>query len=234
MGSGASSGKQETEFYWDYRSPPSRCAHMTLVALGEKFTPKPIDLFKGEHKKPEYLAINPAGKVPALKVGNFRLNESKAIACYLCNRSNTAAAKKLYPRGAQQRAEVDRLLLIAGDVMDLIQKQIAMFTVLFGGGQPKPENIDEAAKGLKIVADYLGNNNWLTGNTMTLADIFCISPFLLYDMATTEDMQKDFYSREGGSTVKAWMKRYKDLPYYDEVNAKGIQDIGDAYRSKLN
>jgi glutathione S-transferase len=38
-----------------------------------------VDLFKGEHKTPEYLAINPRGQVPALVDGDVRVYESVAI-----------------------------------------------------------------------------------------------------------------------------------------------------------
>merc|ERR1739838_1262583 len=65
--SSSSSSGGQVEFYWDPVSPPSRCVHMTLKALGEKLVAKHLDLFKGEHKTEEYLKINPAGKVPAIK-----------------------------------------------------------------------------------------------------------------------------------------------------------------------
>ena len=52
-----------------------RCVHMVLKALGEPFVEKKLDLFKGEHKSPEFLKINPEGKVPAIKHGNFSLGE---------------------------------------------------------------------------------------------------------------------------------------------------------------
>ena len=73
--SSSSSSGGQVEFYWDPVSPPSRCVHMTLMALGEKFVAKHLDLFKGEHKTEEYLKINPAGKVPAIKCGDFTLSE---------------------------------------------------------------------------------------------------------------------------------------------------------------
>merc|ERR1739838_600936 len=53
--SSSSSSGGQVEFYWDPVSPPSRCVHMTLMALGEKFVAKHLDLFKGEHKTEEYL-----------------------------------------------------------------------------------------------------------------------------------------------------------------------------------
>jgi len=56
-------------------SPPSRSALMTLKVLGLDFETKIVDLFNREHRKPEYLAINPLGLVPSLVDGNLSLHE---------------------------------------------------------------------------------------------------------------------------------------------------------------
>jgi len=56
-------------------SPPSRFVHMVLMHLNLKFNTKEVDYFGGEHKSPEYEAINPAKALPALKDGNFCLAE---------------------------------------------------------------------------------------------------------------------------------------------------------------
>lgn len=45
-----------------------------------------VDLFKGEHKEPAYLAINPSGQVLTLEDGDFRLTVSSAILKYLADK----------------------------------------------------------------------------------------------------------------------------------------------------
>jgi glutathione S-transferase len=45
-----------------------------------------LDMQAGEHLKPEYLAINPVGKVPAIVDGDFQLWESGAILLYLADK----------------------------------------------------------------------------------------------------------------------------------------------------
>jgi len=227
------SSSDPVEFYWDPVSPPSRCVHMTLKALGEKFVEKRLELFKGETKTPEFLKINPAGKVPAIKVGSFTMSESRAIACYLCNKYNTPTSNKLYPKDAQARAEVDRLLLLSDDVQGAIMKQIKLFEVMFGGGKPDEDQLPEAAKGLKMCADFLGDKRFLAGNNVTIADFFMATAFILYDMATDESVQDKFYGHEGGDKVSAWMKRVRGLPYFDEVNKDANEKLGSLYRAKL-
>jgi glutathione S-transferase len=57
--------------------------HWMLEELGVEYTTKDIDLRKGEHRMPEYLALNPTGQVLTLEVDGFILAESLAITRYL-------------------------------------------------------------------------------------------------------------------------------------------------------
>ena len=63
------------KFYHFNASQPSRAVLMTLKALGLDFEVKNIDLLKVEQKAPEYLKVNPRGKVPAMTDGNLALHE---------------------------------------------------------------------------------------------------------------------------------------------------------------
>jgi len=63
-----------TIYYLDM-SFPCRSVAMTLKALKLDYEIEVIDLFKGEQKSPEFLAINPRGKIPALKDGDFTIYE---------------------------------------------------------------------------------------------------------------------------------------------------------------
>jgi glutathione S-transferase len=61
-------------------------AHLHLTDIEHSL----IRLQKGEHRHPDYLAINPMGKVPALRDGDLLLWESNAIAQYLAERAGAA------------------------------------------------------------------------------------------------------------------------------------------------
>ncbi len=79
-----------------YEFGPTRSirARWALQELGVDFEPITVNLVAGEHRRPEFLAINPAGKVPVLVDGDLALNESVAIVLYLADKYPT---KRLIP-----------------------------------------------------------------------------------------------------------------------------------------
>jgi glutathione S-transferase len=70
-----------------YHASPSRSsiALWMLEEIGEPYDIKLLDLSKGDQQKPDYLAINPMGKVPALKHGDTVITEAAAICTYLAD-----------------------------------------------------------------------------------------------------------------------------------------------------
>ena len=86
-----------------YYSPGacSMASHITLEEAGAEYEPKLISTAKGEQRTPEYLAINPRGKVPALKIGTDVLTENVAILTYVARRFPDA---NLLPNDTYQKA----------------------------------------------------------------------------------------------------------------------------------
>src|ERR1700687_3524295 len=72
--------------YWNNGSA-SITAHMALEESGAPYTLKFVDMDKDEHKSPEYLKLNPNGKVPTLLIdGKRAMFETAAIAMYIADR----------------------------------------------------------------------------------------------------------------------------------------------------
>ncbi|MES2623681.1 MAG: glutathione S-transferase family protein [Pseudomonadota bacterium] len=66
---------------------PNSCAlasHIALEQVGVPYEARRVDFSKNEQKQPEYLAINPKGRVPALVTERGVLTETPAILAYLC------------------------------------------------------------------------------------------------------------------------------------------------------
>jgi glutathione S-transferase len=70
-----------------YHAAPSRSsiARWMLEEVGEPYELNLLDLAGGEQQKPDYLAVNPMGKVPALRHGDVVITEAAAICAYLAD-----------------------------------------------------------------------------------------------------------------------------------------------------
>jgi glutathione S-transferase len=70
-----------------YHAAPSRSSivHWMLEELGEPYDIHLLSFKKGENRSPEFLAVNPMGKLPTLKHGDAVITEAAAICCYLAD-----------------------------------------------------------------------------------------------------------------------------------------------------
>jgi glutathione S-transferase len=90
-------------FFYASGSPWAWRTHMALEEKGLPYEGTLIAFSSGDLKKPDYLAINPHGKVPAMIDGDLKLYESQAILEYL---EDKYPAKPLLPADAAARALV--------------------------------------------------------------------------------------------------------------------------------
>jgi len=96
-----------------YGTPVSRAAivqwYLEEIAVPYEFVR--LDLKAGEHQKPDYLAINPMGKVPAIADGDFTLWESGAILLYLAEKYGKM------PESPEYRAQAGQWVLFANSTL---------------------------------------------------------------------------------------------------------------------
>jgi glutathione S-transferase len=86
----------------------SLASHIMLEEAGAKFDAQRLNLREGEHKRPEYLAINPKAKVPALVDDGGVITENPAILSYIAD--THPQANLLAPPGDLQRAKAQEWL----------------------------------------------------------------------------------------------------------------------------
>jgi glutathione S-transferase len=93
-----------------YHNPMSRgrIVHWMLEEVGAPYETKVLDLAKGEHKTPAYLAVNPMGKIPAIVHGDTVVTETAAICAYLADAF--PSAKLAPPPGDRARGTYYRWL----------------------------------------------------------------------------------------------------------------------------
>jgi glutathione S-transferase len=175
------------KLYINPLSPNVRRVRLTAAFLGQKLEEKSLDFTKGEHKSPEYLALNPNGAVPTLVDGDFVLTESRAIMQFL-------AAKKpesgLLPRDEQARADVTRWLFwdsshFSPQVGTLVFER--MLKPMFGMGEPNSSKIEEALTNFRrfaaVLNGHLEGKRYVVGNALTLADLTLASTLMYVKQA---------------------------------------------------
>ncbi len=163
-------------------SPNALRTRAVIYELGLEPEIIDIDISKGQNRTPEYLKLNPNGKVPTLVDGDVVIWESRAINAYLATLKPEA---NLYPVAPAARALVDQWSYWQAIHLGPAMQKIAFERVqkkLFGRGEP-----DEAAIAgeVKTVTDLLGvldgalaGKEWITG-ALSLADFALASTFML-------------------------------------------------------
>lgn len=152
-----------------YHASPSRSSIVLwmLEEVGQPYDIKLIRLSAGDNLNPEYLAINPMGKVPALKHGDVVITEVAAICAYL---ADEFPDKKLnIPVGTPKRGEYFKWLFFGPSVIEPAMTDRAF---------PRKEDPRAAALGwrdfdtvLDIVSNAVAKGPFLMGEQFTAADI---------------------------------------------------------------
>ena len=95
-------------------------AHIALHEVGVSFEARPLSFRRRENRAPEYLAINPEGKVPTLVIDGRPLTEVAAILFYLARRFPDAG---LLPRDAEGEAQAVSWMSFAAATLHPTRKQ---------------------------------------------------------------------------------------------------------------
>jgi glutathione S-transferase len=156
-----------------YEFAPTRSIRVrwTLQELGVDFEAVTVNLMAGEHRRPDFLAVNPAGKLPVLVDGDFMLTESVAIVLYLAEKY---AEKGLFPANLRQRAEVHRWLLFAATELEQPLWRISRHTALYPEDQRLPGDVPLASMEFRemaaVLAKHMQGRQFVVGERVTVAD----------------------------------------------------------------
>ena len=157
-----------------YEFGPTRSIRVrwTLQELGVDFEPVRVNLLAAEHQRPEFLKINPAGKIPVLVDGDLVLTESVAIVLYLAEKY---ADKGLLPAGLEERAQVNRWLLFAATELEQPLWRISRHTALYPEEQRLPGDVILAGREFKdmaaVLEKHMQGRQFVAGDSVTVADL---------------------------------------------------------------
>lgn len=146
-------------------------AEWVLRELDVDFEYVQVDVTKGEHRRPEFLALNPAGKLPVLVDDDLVLSESIAIVLYLAEKY---PEKGFLPTDLRARAEVYRWLLFTATELEQPIWRIARHTHQYPVEKRLPAEIPLARQDFldmaAVMEEHLETRPVLVGGSVTVAD----------------------------------------------------------------
>ena len=152
-----------------YHAAPSRSSVVLwmLEELGQPYEVKVIKLSEGDNLKPDYLAINPMGKVPALKHRDTVITELAAICTYLAD--EFPQARLNVPIGTPQRGVYLKWLFFGPGCLE---------PAVIDRAAPRKEPARRAMLGygdfdttMDVIAKAVEKGPWLMGEQFTAADV---------------------------------------------------------------
>ena len=187
-------------------SPRARKVMAVAAHLNLPYELQIVDLTKGEQRKPEYLKLNPNGRMPTLVDGDFVLWESNAIVQYLAEKKGDG----LWARDQRGKSDILRWLF-----WDMAHWDAACATLLFehlikgvlGLGAADPAKVKEGEERFRqvggVLDGHLKGREWISGDAPTVADYAIAAP-LTY--AVNCKMPLD-----GMGNLKSWFARVEQL-----------------------
>jgi len=192
-----------------YGFPPTRSVRVlwTLRELDVDFEFVNVDPSRGELRRPEFLAVNPAGKLPVLVDGDFVLTESVAIVLYLAEKY---PEKGLLPAGLRARAEVNRWLLFCATELEQPLWRITRHRLLYPPEKRLAAEIPIAREDFldmaAVLERHMEGRQFLVGDKATVADF--VAAYTL-DMASVMD---ELELLDGLPRLRAFMERMYERP----------------------
>lgn len=152
-----------------YHNPMSRAAivRWMLEETGASYETVLLD-YEGAMKTPEYLAINPMGKIPAIRHGDTVVTECAAICAYLAEAFPDAG---LAPRDNAERGAYYRwLFFAAGPVESAINDR--MLGLEIPAEREKMIGYGNYDRVVDVLDGFFARNDYVTGSRFTAADVY--------------------------------------------------------------
>lgn len=210
------------DLFWGSGSPFAWRVMLTLEIKKLPYQSSLLEFSKQQHKAPAYLELNPRGKVPTLKDGDFVIYESIAIMAYLDRKYPEPPIFGKTPEEAgaiwQTVCETESYLVPAGDKI--------IRPMFFGKGLDQVEQIQEAAESarreLRSIDARLRASAWLVGGAISAADIVVFPLIQLLLRAASKEAAAPFRLgliplAEHYPNIARWVERIEALPGYERT-----------------
>ena len=196
---------EKLTLYFHPRTRSTR-ARWLLEELGVDYDLELVKLFEGAHKRADYLAIHPLGKVPALRHGDQVMFESLGICLYLADRFPEAGLAP--PINDPRRVDYYQWMAFSTSTLEPV-----VFRVLTDEGQD-PKKLEQAKTDFTAISDLfestLRNRLFLLGDVFSAADVMN-GGLMAWSYSSGLVMP--------GSAVEQWVQRITARPAFARGDA---------------
>ena len=217
------------DLYYRPLSAPCRSVIMVAKELNIQLELKELQV----DPDGDFLKINPWQTVPTMvdhDNNGFILWESRAIMKYLVNQYSPGHS--LYPSDVKKRSEIDKFLYLD---MGTIYKSLFdwYYPVLQKGQAIDGEKVEIFNGKLALLDGLIGSNQFVTGDTLSLADLALVSTLSLVMEETPIYMKIQLMMEK--PNIDRWLSDLKSsLPYYDEINKEASQQLKEFIEAKMS
>jgi glutathione S-transferase len=188
-----------------------------LKELDADFEFVPVNLLAGEHRHPEFLRLNPAGKVPVLVDDDIVIPESAAIVLYLADKYRE---KGLMPAGLAERAQAYRWIMFAVTELEQPLWRISKHTAIYPEDKRSPADIalarEEFLAMASVLDHHLEGRSFIVGDDVTVAD--CVTAYLV-------DWADELHLIDKFAQLRAYLERMYARPTAPQRIAEAFRTI---------
>lgn len=194
---------------YSLNSPNGVKASIMLEETGLPYEPHLVDIGNGESHLPEFLALNPNGKIPAIIDPHgpggapLALFESGAILLYLADKTG-----KFIPADPARRWETIQWMFFQMASIGPMFGQVGFFNKFAGKAyedkRPLERYVNEAKRLLGVLDERLAGRRWLMGDDYTIADIATLG---WVDNLITFYEARELVGYDSFANVAGWLER---------------------------
>jgi len=212
------------ELWWGSGSPYSWRALLALEYKQLPYVSHLVQFAKQEHKAPQMLQMNPRGRVPVLRDGDYVCFESLAILYYL---------ERKYPDSppllGRTPEEAGTIVRVISEFQAYVEEHIkkVIYAILFQAGEGG--HSDEVTRAMHLLAaeartinERLATSAWVVGENFSAADVVIFPGIRMLLRALERREASELRNRwlpldANFPAIAAWIKRVEELPGYDRT-----------------
>lgn len=212
------------DVYWGSGSPYSWRVLLALELKGLPYTSHLLQFDRQDHQAPQMLAMNPRGRVPVLKDGDYVVFESLAVLYYL---DLKYPEPPIFGRSPEEAAVIMRVIC---EFQAYTEEHLAKICRVLEAGGPIPAPLrDEITDAMHVVAreartieGRLSKSDWIVGESYSAVDMVIFPAIQLLRRALDRPGGRELSSRflpisANYPALGRWLARIEALPGYERT-----------------